>query len=52
MEGITQLKMGKLISLSKQELVDCDTSDEDQGFGGGPMGNAFNFIDPLRLKRP
>ncbi|KAK4577768.1 hypothetical protein RGQ29_028046 [Quercus rubra] len=34
MEGITQLTTGKLISLSKQELVDCDTKGVDQGCQG------------------
>ncbi|PWA37160.1 peptidase C1A [Artemisia annua] len=44
MEGITQLKTGKLISLSEQELVDCDTSGIDHGCEGGPMDNVFDFI--------
>ncbi|CDP06286.1 unnamed protein product [Coffea canephora] len=33
MEGINQLTTGKLISLSEQELVDCDTAGEDEGCG-------------------
>lgn len=42
-EGINEIKTGNLISLSEQELVDCDTSD-NSACNGGLMENAFEFI--------
>lgn len=44
MEGINKLATGNLISLSEQELVDCDRGGSDQGCQGGLMDGAYKFI--------
>lgn len=42
MEGIIKLKTSKLISLSEQQLVDCDVG--NKGCEGGLMDTAFKYI--------
>ncbi|XP_028764934.1 low-temperature-induced cysteine proteinase-like [Neltuma alba] len=42
MEGINAIVTGKLISLSEQELVDCDTTND--GCDGGNMDYAFEWV--------
>ncbi|WOG89756.1 hypothetical protein DCAR_0208995 [Daucus carota subsp. sativus] len=41
-EGITQITQGDLISLSEQQIVDCDK--DDYGCNYGDMRNVFNYI--------
>ncbi|CAL5041191.1 unnamed protein product [Urochloa decumbens] len=42
MEGINEIVTGSLVSLSEQEVIDCDS--QDNGCNGGVMQNAFQFV--------
>jgi C1A family cysteine protease len=41
MEGAYQIKTGKLVNLSEQQLIDCDST--ERGCKGGLMDTAFKF---------
>ncbi|KQK11105.1 cysteine proteinase EP-B 1 [Brachypodium distachyon] len=43
-EGLNAIRTGSLVSLSEQELIDCDTGGDDNGCQGGLMESAFEFI--------
>ncbi|OMO94567.1 hypothetical protein CCACVL1_05921 [Corchorus capsularis] len=43
-EGLNKIKTGKLISLSEQELVDCDVAGGNHGCNGGFMEKAYEYI--------
>ncbi|OEL30123.1 Senescence-specific cysteine protease SAG39 [Dichanthelium oligosanthes] len=43
-EGINQISTGQLMSLSEQQVLDCDESGGNQGCNGGFMDNAFQAV--------
>ena len=42
-EGVTKIARGNLVSLSEQQLLDCDR-EHNNGCSGGIMSDAFSYI--------
>lgn len=43
LEGATKIKTGKLVSLSEQQILDCDHQSQESGCNGGIMAAAFTY---------
>lgn len=43
-EGVHQIKTGRLVSLSEQEIVDCDRGGNDHGCRGGYPRSAMEWV--------
>ncbi|EXB78094.1 Cysteine proteinase 3 [Morus notabilis] len=48
--GVTQITTGKLISLSEQEILDCNTEPMDQGCEGGLILDAFRVHNTTKRR--